>query len=511
MRLRAIDAIDFYKADHRRQYPDGTQFVYSNLTPRSGKLSNLPKGFDDGIVFFGLQHLIKSFLIDGFNETFFKQPKEDVLRGYKRRMQTSLGGNFDVQHIADLHDLGYLPVEIRALPEGTLVPYGVPCFTIINTDSKFFWLTNYLETALSNMIWKPCTSATTARFYRRLFTSAALITGGPLDFVSWQAHDFSFRGMSGIEDATISGAAHLTSFYGTDTVPAIDLHEDYYGADADAEIIGGSVAATEHSVMCMGTQEAEIDTFRRLITEVYPSGIVSIVSDTWDFWQVVTDFLPKLKPEIMARDGKVVIRPDSGDPVKIICGDPEARWGTAEYYGLIECLWMTFGGTLTDKGFKQLDPHIGAIYGDSITPERAMRIMKRLHDKGFASTNIVLGVGSFTYEYVTRDTHGFAMKATWGLVNGVPRNIQKNPKTDSGSKKSHSGLLVIHRDDNGLTVQQNVARSFLDVFSGELRCVFKDGMTFNNQNLSQVRAVVASELNLDPVKSLFMSSVPNLL
>jgi nicotinamide phosphoribosyltransferase len=505
MRLRAVNAIDFYKADHRRQYPDGTQAVYSNLTPRSGKLSNLPPGFQDGVVFFGLQHLIKSYLIDGWNETFFKQPKEKVVAAYKRRMDTSLGGNFDVQHIADLHDLGYLPIAIRALPEGTVVPYGVPCMTIRETEDKFFWLTNYLETVLSNLLWKPCTSATTARFYNRLFTSAAIETGGPVDFVPWQAHDFSFRGMAGIEDACISGAAHLTSFYGTDTVPAIDLVEDYYGANADIEIVGGSVAATEHSVMCMGGHDDEFGTFKRLITEVYPSGIVSIVSDTWDFWQVVTDFLPRLKTEIMARDGKVVIRPDSGDPVQILCGDPEAPIHSAEHYGLIECLWRTFGGTTTDKGYKQLDSHIGAIYGDSITPARALEIVRRLKAKGFASTNVVLGVGSFTYEYVTRDTHGFAMKATWGVVKGRERDIQKNPKTDSGSKKSHKGLLAVHRnpETGELYVKQGV--SLVESYMGEMRAVFTDGDLFNEQNFATVRDTVKAGLKLDKTRKLLFS------
>lgn len=507
MRLRPENAIDVYKADHRRQYPDGTEYVFSNLTPRSSKLSNVPEGFRDGVVFFGLQHFVHSYLIEAWNKGFFGVNKRVIVERYARRMKGVLGADFDTQHVANLWDLGYLPIEIRALPEGTVVPYGVPCFTICNTDPKFFWLTNYLETIMSNALWKPCTSATTARYYRRMLTAAAAITGGAQDFVPWQAHDFSFRGMSGVEDAAVSGAGHLTSFTGTDTIPAIDLLEDYYGATDT--FVGGSVAATEHSVMCMGTKDGEFETFERLITEVYPTGIVSIVSDTWDFWQVVTDFLPRLKDTIMKRDGKVVIRPDSGDPVKILCGDPGAPGLSAEGRGLIECLWIIFGGTITDKGYKQLDAHIGAIYGDSITPERALQIISRLKDKGFASTNVVLGVGSFTYEYVTRDTHGFAMKATWGMVNGEPRDIQKSPKTDSGSKKSHCGLLAVVKDERGrLIVKQGVTRS--EMLADEMRTVYVDGHVRGHQTLEQIRQRVADGLELDAIKGFFLPTTPNL-
>jgi nicotinamide phosphoribosyltransferase len=196
-----------------------------------------------------------------------------------------------------------------------------------------------------------------------------------------------------MEAACMSRAGHLLSFTGTDTIPAIDWLEKYYNADSDKEMIGGSVPATEHSVQCAGGKEDEQETYRRLITEVYPKGIVSVVSDTWDFWNVVTVILPNLKKEIMARDGKLVIRPDSGDPVKIIVGDPEAVDGSPEHKGLIRCLWDTFGGTLSPTGFKMLDPHIGAIYGDSITLDRQWKILSGLAKKGFASSNVVLGIG----------------------------------------------------------------------------------------------------------------------
>lgn len=480
-----LHQIDFYKADHRRQYPEGTTLVYSNCTPRKSRVDGV-----DEIVFFGLQYFVKEYLLRQWDEGFFKRPKEEVMAAYKRRMDTSLGaGAIDLAHIGELHDLGHLPLEIKALPEGSRVPLRVAMFTIRNTRPDFFWLTNYLETIMSCVLWKPCTSATIAQQYRQVFDQYADETVGERSFVQWQGHDFSMRGMSGIEDACLSGAAHLLSFTGTDTVPAIDFLEEYYGANAELELIGGSVPATEHSVMCMGTMDGEIGTFRRLIGEVYPSGVVSIVSDTWDFWQVITEYLPLLKEEILARPGKVVIRPDSGDPVKIICGDPSAPAGSAAYKGAIECLWETFGGTLTAKGYKLLDPHIGLIYGDSITPERQLAILGGLKRKGFASFNVVLGIGSFTYEYVTRDTFGFAMKATYGEVGGEGRPIFKDPKTDDGTKRSAKGLLAIRNNGQGFEMADEV--SWETERQGALEQVFVDGRLVREESLAQIRQRLA--------------------
>jgi nicotinamide phosphoribosyltransferase len=338
------------------------------------------------------------------------------------------------------------------------------------------------------MLWKPCTSATTARFYRKLLEEYAEETGSPLAFVPWQAHDFSFRGMGGLQDSALSGAGHLLSFTGTDTVPAIDLLEDYYGANAEKELVGGSVPATEHSVMCMGSKECEIDTFRRLLLEIYPTGIVSVVSDTWDFWKVVTEHVKTLHQEIMSRDGKLVIRPDSGDPVKIICGDASEPNGSPAHKGAIECLWEVFGGTVTEKGYKMLDPHIGLIYGDSITPDRAWKIMEGLKQKGFASGNVVFGVGSYTYQYVTRDTYGFAVKSTYGEINGNPCDIFKDPVTDSGIKKSARGRLKVLRLNGNLTLLDGQ----YGLEGGELVPVFRDGKLLVEQTLAEIRARVAA-------------------
>lgn len=493
MKLNPLTAIDFYKADHRRQYPAGTEYVYSNFTPRSGRLAPVLDNFDEKVVFFGLQGFIKHFLMETWNDAFFGQPKDDVVAAYKIRMDTSLGeGAVPVEHIEALHDLGYLPIRIKALPEGSRVNMKVPMLTVVNTKPEFFWLTNYLETCLSAGLWKSCATATIAYEYKKLLRDAAIKTGVDVEGIAVQAHDFSFRGMSGIQDAVQNGAGHLTSFIGTDTVAAIDYLENYYNAEG---IVGVSVPATEHSVMCMGTKEDEVETFRRLIEDLYPKGIVSIVSDTWDFWQVITEFTVTLKDKILTREtnelglAKVVFRPDSGDPVKIICGDPDAPKDSPAYKGAVQCLWDIFGGTKTTEGYKVLHERIGLIYGDSITLERAQMILDGLAAKGFASNNIVLGVGSYTYQYMTRDSFGFAMKATWGQVDGVGRDIFKDPITDSGLKKSAKGLLRVERegDDYVLYDQQTAEQEK----QGALVTVFEDGALKVDDNLGAIRERLA--------------------
>ena len=471
---------DGYKVDHRRQYPKGTSLVYSNWTPRKSRVEGIEE-----VVFFGLQYFLKKYLIEEFEENFFKKDKEAILKKYSRRINNYLGANaVGIDHIAALHDLGYIPMKFKALPEGVSVPIKVPMFTMYNTLPEFFWLTNYFETILSTTVWLPCNSATLAKQYRKILDKYAEETSSNPEFVDYQAHDFSMRGMAGLEAALISSAGHLLSFKGTDTIPCIDFLEEYYNTNSDLEIVGNSVAATEHSVMSMGTNTGEQETFKRLITEVYPNGIVSVVSDTWDLWKVLTEYLPNLKEEVLARDGKLVIRPDSGDPVKIICGNDQGK-SEAERKGVIELLWDIFGGEINEKGYKELDPHIGAIYGDSITLERAVDICEGLKQKGFASTNVVLGIGSFTYQYNTRDTFGFAMKATYGEVNGEGRDIYKDPVTDDGTKKSAKGLIKIVKENGTYKLIDQV--SWEEEGEGELKTVYEDGRLLIDQTLSEIR------------------------
>lgn len=369
---------------------------------------------------------------------------------------------------------------------------------------------------ISNLLWKPITSATIAHQYKKNLTEWARKTDKQnVGFVEWQGHDFSMRGLDSLDATVSSGLGHDTSFLGSDSLPSIYGARTYYGEEG---FVVGSVNATEHSVMCAGSKDDEIGTFRYLMNQ-FPTGILSIVSDTRDLWKVLTEYLPQLKEEILARDGKIVIRPDSGDPVDIICGlnawyddglsfeerneKAPLSWqlqhtskGTKptpeNYKGVIELLWDLFGGTVNEQGYKVLDGHIGAIYGDSITVDRAQQICERLAAKGFASTNVVLGIGSFTYQYNTRDTFGFAMKATYVEIDGEGREIFKDPVTDNGMKKSAKGLLQVVKatDINGDKTgeyQLFDQQTWEQEDRGELIPIYINGRTMNIVTLTEVR------------------------
>ncbi|EOC3070802.1 nicotinate phosphoribosyltransferase [Cronobacter malonaticus] len=495
MNMNPILAIDGYKVSHREQYPAGTTKVYSNFTPRSDRHFHSPVA-DGKLVFFGLQGFLQWFLVDLFNAQFYARPEAEVVDEYQAVMDSYIGkGAVSADHIRALHQLGYLPLHIKALDEGSKVAMKVPVLTITNTLPEFFWLVNYLETVLSAELWKSSTNATIAHHYRTICERWAEKTCSDISHLDFQCHDFSFRGMSGLQDTAQAGCGHLLSFKGTDNIPSMLYARDYYTQGQEC-FIAASIPATEHSVMCMGEKESEIETFRRLICDLYPNGFVSIVSDTWDYWRVITEYTRELKTQIMAREGRVVFRPDSGDPVEILCGtgaDDDTRADrTPEEKGSVEVLWEIFGGTVNDKGFKVLDPHVGLIYGDSITLERAEEILRRLAAKGFASSNVVFGVGSFTYQYNTRDTFGFAMKATYGEVNGVGRMIFKEPKTDSGLKRSARGLLRVERDDNG-DYQLFDEQTLEQEQQGELKTRFLDGKLYGVEHLETLRQRLAAQ------------------
>lgn len=525
--MNSILLTDGYKLSHHQQYPEGTTLVFSNFTPRSD--SHAPEGAKGGVVVFGIQMMLQ-MIHEHFAENFFKTEeriiysdserrlamlKKQVLTELKTELDYYLGGDYDVTHFEKLWDLGYLPIEVRALGEGTICPIRVPMLTIHNTDEDFYWLPNFLETIISNLLWKPVTSATLARAYKTTLVQwAAKTDENNIGFVDWQGHDFSMRGLDSVDATIASGLGHLTSFSGTDSLPAVYGARKYYDAEG---FVAGSVPATEHSVMCAGSKEDELGTFKRLL-DIYPTGIVSVVSDTWDLWNVITNILPQLKEQILGRDGKLVIRPDSGDPVDILCGtsiyDHKENYNNkmnfldnrkSEEKGVIELLWEIFGGTINEQGYKVLDPHIGAIYGDSITLARANEICRRLEAKGFASTNVVLGIGSFTYQYNTRDTYGMAMKATYVEIDEnfyaspeslepgirtIGREIFKDPVTDSGMKKSAKGLLKVIEEKGTLSLKDGITWDELEQDDNLLKIRYKDGQFFNTTTLEEIRQIL---------------------
>jgi nicotinamide phosphoribosyltransferase len=539
--LVPFNLADFYKTGHPSMYPRETTKLVANFTPRSSKYAPvLPQLFDNKIVWAGLQGFISEYLVDLFTKEFFDKPKTQAIRKFKRRMDTALGQDaVPADRLEALHELGYLPLEIRSLPEGSRVNVKVPPVLFINTHPAFPWVSTYFETIFSCENWKPSTVATIAFEFRKLLTYFAKVTGAPEEFVDWQGHDFSMRGMSGVHDAMRCGTGHLLSFTGTDTIPAIDYAEDFYGADADKELVGGSIPATEHSVMTLRIlltlqrlgrdpanaildekalrRLAEREVIRELVTQDYPAGMVSIVSDSFDFWNVMTAIAKDLKEEIRARKPnalgmrKVVFRPDSGDPVRILTGyldeelrcdesgvrqvfsgglyqlrdEPGVSITEAERIGAVECLWNIYGGTTTDKGFKILDSAVGLIYGDSISLARARDIMLRLVAKGFASCNVVFGIGSYTYNMLSRDTFGWAMKAIYAEVGNEAVDIYKDPATDDGTKKSAKGLLRVEKEgDDFVLYQQQTPEQFN---GGALVPVFRDGKLLVRTTLAEMR------------------------
>jgi len=466
-------------------YPDGLEHVESNYTNRKSRVDGI-----NHVVQFGLQAWL-SDLTESF-ERFFAADKATVVQEYKDAVSTFVSPGFTLDHIEDLHDLGYLPIQFSAAPEGSLVPIGVPSILIKSTHKKFAWLVNYLESDLSAGYWHTSTSATLSWNIRRVFDKAAKETGGAAEAVDWQAHDFSYRGQVNKEAAMSSGAAHLLSFTGSDVVPAVQWVNHYYPGDNGP--IAASVPATEHSVMCAGGEEGEKETVLRLMRE-FPTGILSIVVDTWDYFHFITETLREIKDEVLARDGKLVVRPDSGDPADIICGKYGAELipltdrypgVIAEDKGSIEILWDIFGGTVNEAGFKELDSHIGLIYGDGMYEGRIKDINARLKAKGFASIVWVSGLGSWFFQGTTRDSFGSAVKATYVEINGVGHNIQKNPKTDDGTKKSATGRLAVLHEANGNLYQVQDA-SDDQIAQSVLQPVWENGKFLKTFSFAEAR------------------------
>lgn len=474
---------DFYKTVHHDQYPIGLQKIYAYLTPRMTRLE-----LENKLISFGLQAFIKTYLIDYFNENFFMKNHDEVMAEYIRVLDATLGvGSYNSEKISNLHKLGYLPLNIKEIPEGTRVPIKVPMIEISNTHPDFAWLVNYVESLLSAEMWHPMVSANVGYRYRQIVNEFYEATVDETVPRARALGDFSFRGQESLQSAIKSSAAFCLSFLNTATVPAILFLEDMYNCDCTKEQVAFGSISTEHSVMCSNksTDGDEITLVKRLLTETYKDKSFSMVSDSYDYWNMVNVILPSLREEIMAHNGCLLIRGDSGDPVSIVTET-------------VFALWNHFGGTENSKGYKVLDPHVKAIYGDSITPERCEEIYSRLALYGFAANNVALGVGSFSMQCLeeggdfkpfTRDTYGIAVKTTYMTVNGHGFPIFKDPKTDSGNfKKSQKGLCHVHLDENKeIVYTDEYDEETLPKENNLLETVFEDGKMVKEYSLSEIR------------------------
>ena len=436
-----IIATDSYKVTHWKQYPPGSEHVYSYYESRGGTPAKT--------VFFGLQYYLKKYLA---GEVVTDAMIEDAQIFFEKHFGRDVFNIDGWQRIVDVHG-GKLPVVIKAVPEGLLTDVLTPLMTVENTDPKLPWLTNYIETILCE-IWYPITVATRSYYMKQTILKYLADTGTPED-VGFKLHDFGCRGSTSMESASIGGAAHLINFLGTDTMVALELLAEYY----DCEMAGFSIPASEHSTITSWGRENEVDAFDNMITQ-FPDGIVACVSDSFNIYEACdTLWGLKLRDKVMSRDGTLVVRPDSGYPEKVVLQ-------------CLEILGNRFGFTTNEKGYKVLDPHVRMIQGDGIDHDMIASILETMKGSMWSADNIAFGSGGALLQKMNRDTYNFAFKCSEITIDGERHPVYKAPITQS-SKASKSGrfdgLTEVFRDGKVLvTYMLDEIRARLDVGGSEL-------------------------------------------
>jgi len=426
---------DSYKHSHHRMYPYLTQKVHSYFESRGG--------FANELVFFGLHYLLK----EHFEGDVLTHEQVDYA---KKIIDAHMGpGIFNEagwRRIVDVHG-GRLPLQIRALPEGTIVPNHCVLMTVENTDDECAFITNFAETLLVQM-WNPITVATNSREMLKIIKKHLLVTADNLEGLPFKLHDFGYRGVSSQETAAISGAAHLVNSMGTDTIPGIILAMEYYNAG----MAGFSIPATEHSIMCSWTQPGEFNAVRNLL-KMHPTGLVACVSDTYNIYHACRMYGTELKKLIMSRDGTFVVRPDSGHPPTVVCA-------------VLKILCEGYEDELTyvgkNKKYKLLPSQIRVIQGDGITLEMLDEILTAMEAHGYSADNIAFGSGGGLLQKVDRDSLKMAFKASSFVVDGERRDERKDPVTDPGKRSKLGRFKVVVGDDGKLvTVDENDPRDDL--------------------------------------------------
>lgn len=479
---------DTYKNTNPDALPEGLTKLTSYITPRKSMFKNIDK-----VVFFGLQGFIKEFLIDLVNDTFFNREKEEVIKEYKSYLDTQIGEqSYNISRIEKLYDLGYLPIEMKALPEGSVVNMGIPCIELTNTHPDFAWVVQWIECVGQSELFGTCNWATIANEYRKLaneFYSKTTDQANPAMAMS----DFGFRGL-GVDNGIRASSSWLLSFDKTSTIPAMQYIDKMYNANCAGNHIGIGATSIEHATVCsnLAVCETEENLLRRLLTTVYKDTSFSYVSDSFDYWALVDETLPKLKKEILEHNGKLLVRPDSGDIVEISVKT-------------VQKLYEIFGGSINSKGYKELNPKIGIIYGDGCQYNKIKEIWTQLEKLGYAADTILFGVGAFSFSAMctpddgmvclTRDTFGFAMKSTDCVINGKEYMIQKNPKTDkSHMKKSHKGLCHVSRENDNFVCQDGYALETIPN-NNLLTTVFKNGKLVKEDTFMDIRNRLHGENN----------------
>lgn len=449
---------DSYKFSHFKQYPKNTSKVFSYVESRGGRFSET--------LFFGLQYYIKKYLTKPVTQAEINKA-EAITKAH--------GVPFNKegwQYILEKHN-GYLPLRIKAVPEGTVVPVSNVLMTMENTDPKCYWLTNYMETLVMK-IWYPITVATLSMYSKRIIKTFMEETCDNLDGLLFKLHDFGYRGVSSEESAAIGGAAHMVNFLGTDTPAGISFLMDYYRA----EVAGFSIPASEHSTITSWGREGEFAAFENMLDQYKDSPIVACVSDSYDIYEACRMW-GKLKDKIEANGQTLVVRPDSGDPLEVSVK-------------CCEILEEEFGATRNSKGYKVLN-NVRVIYGDGIKDEGVIfDILKVLKDKQFSAENIAFGMGGGLLQKVDRDTQKFAMKCSAVTVDGKTVPVYKEPVTDPG-KNSKKGFLDLRQDLKGKFITKESMHDG-EGFGSCLVEVFKDGKLTKEYSLDEIRRRVSEYL-----------------
>lgn len=447
---------DSYKLSHYSQYPEGTQYVSSYVEPRSAW------GQIDKVMFFGLQMelaklagcVVTQAMLDEATP-FLKAHGFDIFADGWQYIIDECGGR--------------LPIKIEALPEGTLAPVSIPQMRIENTDPKCYWLVSYLETRLLRAIWYPSSVASLSYFVMTEIRKRLAITDGDVAGAEFKLHDFGARGATCFEAAGIGGVAHLVSSMGTDTIAGLVYARNFYGA----EMAGFSIPASEHSTMTAAGEAGELDQMRQFL-RVNPEGIIACVSDSYDLMRAVKDYWGgALKDDVLSRDGVLVVRPDSGDPLEIV---PD----------VIEALMAKFGYSLTKQGYRILPEKVRVIQGDGVSKDSILQIMDVMMDRGLAIGNTAFGMGGGLLQKVDRDSFGYAMKASAVYYNNKWHDVFKDPITAMGSKTSKKGKQGVMRTDSGAFVARPAAN--IPEGADAFRCVFLNGEIKQVQTFEQIRA-----------------------
>lgn len=450
---------DSYKTSHYAQYPQGIEFVSSYIESRGGRF--------DETLFFGLQAFIKEYLSRPVTRTDIEEA-EEVLKAHGVPFNRA-----GWEYILDAH-AGYLPIEIQAVAEGSLVPTGNVLVQVMNTDPNCAWLTSYIETALLRAIWYPTTVASFSRACKEAIARFMTATAEDSAAVAFKLHDFGARGASSEETAALGGAAHLINFMGSDTLSGIMAARRYY----NAEMAGFSIPAAEHSTITSWGRDGESAAYANMLEQFGGTGkLLAVVSDSYDLWNAIDNLWgTELKARVMATGGTLVVRPDSGNPVEVV---PEA----------IERLMDKFGYRLNRKGFKVLPDCIRLIQGDGVSIASIEDILGTLQSRGISAENIAFGMGGELLQKVNRDTQRFAMKASAVRVNGQWREVYKDPLTDPGKRSRRGRLALVRTEDGYATIREGD----LGRRPNELISVFRNGELLVDWTFEDVRARVDAD------------------